>query len=106
MDSDQVSGRWVHAQEEDTEDEMVFRPAGTDLPPARGRLAFELRADGTFAETGLGATDVPEEATGSWALEDGLITLSEGATQGVPREMEVVSADADRLVVRIRREVG
>jgi hypothetical protein len=101
--SDQVSGRWVHAQEEDTEDEMVFRLAGTDLPPSRGRIAFELRADGTFAETGLGATDVPEEATGRWALEGDLITLSEGATQGVPREMKVVTADKERLVISKRR---
>ena len=99
MKSEQVSGRWVHAHEEDTENEMVFRPEGTDLPPARGRMAFELRADGTFAETGLGATDVPEEGTGSWALEGDLITLSQGATQGVPREMEVVTANEDRLVV-------
>jgi hypothetical protein len=103
VENDQVSGRWVHVQEEDTEDEIVFRPAGTDLPPARGRMAFELRADGTFAETGLGAADVPEEATGSWALEDDLITLSEGATQGVPRQMQVVTADEERLVVRRNR---
>lgn len=95
-----MSGRWVHAHEEDTEDELVFRPAGTDLPPSRGRMAFELRADGTFAEVGLGATDVPEEATGSWVVEGDMITLSEGASQGVPREMEVVAADEDRLVVR------
>jgi len=101
--SDQVSGRWVHVHEEDTGDEMVFRPVGTELPPARGRLAFELRADGTFAETGLGAADVPEEATGSWAVDGDTITLSEGATQGVPREMEVVSADEERLVVRPAR---
>ncbi len=98
-----MSGRWVHAQEEDTEDAMVFRPAGTDLPPSRGRIAFELRADGTFAETGLGATDVPEEATGSWTLEDDTITLSKGASQGVPREMRVVTADKERLVVRKAR---
>ena len=98
-----MSGRWVHAQEEDTEDAMVFRPAGTDLPPSRGRIAFELRADGTFAETGLGATDVPEEATGSWTLEGDTITLSKGASQGVPREMRVVTADKERLVVRKAR---
>jgi hypothetical protein len=100
-----VSGRWVRAQEEDTEDEMVFRPAGTDLPPARGRMTLELRADGTFAEAGLGVTDVPDEATGSWALEGDTITLSEGAAQGVPREMEVVTADEERLVIR-RRHTG
>ena len=105
-EKDQVVGRWVHAQEEDTEDEMVFRPADTELPPARGRMGFELREDGSFAEAGLGARDVPEEASGSWTLEGDTITLSEGATQGVPREMEVVSAGPDRLVVRVRREVG
>ena len=98
-----MSGCWVHAHEEDTGDEMVFRPAGTDLPPARGRMAFELREDGTFAETGLGATDAPEEATGRWTLEGDTITLSEGATQGVPREMQVLTADEERLVI-VRRD--
>ena len=97
-------GRWVHAHEEDTEDEMVFRPADADLPPARGRMGFELRADGTFVEAGLGARDVPEEATGTWALEGDMITLSEGAAQGVPREMEVVTADEERLVIRKPRD--
>ena len=106
MERDQVSGRWVHVQEEDTEDEMVFRPAGTDLPPSRGRMAFELHADGTFAETGLGSADVPEEATGSWTLAGDTITLSEGAAQGVPRELEVVTADKERLVIRKRRDGG
>ena len=100
MRADEVSGRWAHAHEEDTEDEMVFRPADAELPPSRGRLAFELRADGSFAETGLGPVDVPEEATGSWTLEGATIRLSDGAAQGVPREMEVLRTDAGRLVVR------
>ena len=100
MKSDQVSGSWVHVQEEDTEDEMVFRPAGTDLPPSRGRMALDLRPDGTYAESGLGPTDVPEEATGTWTLEGETITLNEGATQGVPRQMHVVSADEERLVLK------
>ena len=95
-----LAGRWAHAHEEDTEDEMVFRPADAELPPSRGRVAFELRADGSFAETGLGPADVPEEATGSWTLEGATIRLSDGAAQGVPREMEVVRADTERLVVR------
>ncbi len=33
-----------------------------------------------------------------------MVTLSKGATQGVPREMEVVTADEERLVVRKRRD--
>ena len=100
MRADEVSGRWAHAHEEDTEDEMVFRPADAELPPSRGRLAFELRADGSFAETGLGPADVPEEATGSWTLEGATIRLSDGAAQGVPREMVVLRTDDERLVVR------
>ncbi len=99
-----MSGRWVHAQEEDTGDEMVFRPAGAELPPARGRMVFDLRADGTYAEIGLGATDIPEEATGTWVVEGDTITLTEGARQGVPREMEVLTADEDRLVIQKRRD--
>jgi hypothetical protein len=100
VEPERVCGHWVHVHEEDTEDEMVFRPAGYDLPPARGRMAFELREDGTYAEAGLGPADVPEEAAGRWTLEDDTITLSEGAAQGVPRQLDVVSVDDDRLVVR------
>ena len=103
---DRVAGSWVHVHEEDTGDEMVFRPADSALPPARGRMGLDLREDGTFAEAGLGARDIPEEAVGSWVLEGQTIRLSEGATQGVPREMGVVSAEKDKLVVRVRRDVG
>ncbi|MBD3926337.1 lipocalin family protein [Nocardioides cavernae] len=68
-------------------------------------MTLDLRPDGTFAEAGLGATDVPEEATGIWTLEGDTITLSEGAAQGVPRHMQVVSADDDRLILK-RRDDG
>ena len=102
---ERVVGSWVHVHEEDSGDEMVFRPADSALPPARGRMGLELREDGTFAEAGLGARDIPEEAVGSWVLEGQTITLSEGATQGVPRELEIVSAEKGRLVVRVRRDV-
>ena len=61
--------RWVHAHEEDTGRQMVFRPAEVELPPSRGRAAFELRPDGTFAESGIGPTDRPEPASGTWELE-------------------------------------
>lgn len=97
--------RWVHAHEEDTEEEMVFRPAEHPLPPSRGRMAFELRPDGTFREEGLGAADVPEHATGSWELEDEeRIVLGGGATGGVPRIMPISSCSSERLVI-LKREL-
>ena len=92
--------RWVHAHEEDTDHEMVFRPAEVELPPSRGRVAFELRPDGTFVESGIGPTDRSEPASGRWQLEDGeKIVLGKGATGGVPRVMRIAAVDQDRLVV-------
>lgn len=94
-------GRWVHAHEEDSDEVMVFRPAQHDLPPSRGRMAFELRPEGTFAESGLGPADVPEQATGTWELEnEDRIVLSEGAGGGVPRMMEIASLDEERLAIK------
>jgi hypothetical protein len=92
--------RWVHAHEEDSDKTMVFRPAEHELPPSRGRMALELRPDGTFAESGLGPADAPEQATGTWELDGDTIALSAGAAAGVPRTMEVASCDEERLVVR------
>ena len=79
---------------------MVFRPAEVELPPSRGRAAFELKPDGTFAESGIGPTDRSEAASGTWQLEDGeKIILGEGASGGVPRVMRIVAVDENRLVV-------
>ena len=103
---DQVVGRWVHVHEEDTEDEMVFRPADTELPPARGRMGFELREDGTFAEAGLGATRCSRRGHRQLGARGGHDHAERGCDAGCAREMEVVSADEERLVVRKARELG
>jgi hypothetical protein len=92
--------RWVHAHEEDTDEEMVFRPADTPLPPSRGRVRFEFKADGTFLEAAPGPTDAPEQRAGSWKLEDGKLVLeSDQAPEGM-RVLEIASVDKDRLVVK------
>ena len=41
-----VHDRWLHAREEDSPDELVFRPEGYPLPLARGREEIELGEDG------------------------------------------------------------
>jgi hypothetical protein len=90
-------GEWVHSHEEDVSDRKVFRRSGYSFPPARGRDAVELRADGTALVRGPGPTDMPEEETGRWALERETIHLYAG---GEARAMEVVSCDDERLEVR------
>lgn len=93
-------GRWRHAHEEDTKDEMVFRPASADLPPSRGRRGLELNPDGSYAEIRPGADDRPAASSGRWAVEadDWLVVEMEGGASR--RAMRIVAADGDAIVVR------
>ena len=94
-----LQGRWVHSHEEDTADEMVFRPAGHDFPPSRGRTSFELHPDGTYSERSPGPVDLPEESSGSWSLESDRLIL--GADADRPgHAWEITGADGDRLTVK------
>jgi hypothetical protein len=94
-----VVGNWVHAHEEDTDEEMVFRPASHPLPPSRGRISFELRPDGTYLERSPGPVDAPVESSAEWALDgDRLVLGGEGDRPG--HAWIVAEAGADRLVVR------
>lgn len=97
----QALGRgWVHSHEEDTENEMVFRPAEREFPPSRGRMRFELLPDGTFVESAPGPADAPEKRAGTWQMAGSKLTLdSEQAPEG-RRVLEIVSAEDDRLVVK------
>lgn len=90
-------GEWVHSHEEDEPGSKVFRRSGHPFPPARGRDAIELKADGTAVVGGPGAADVPEEETGKWELENETILLDAG---GKVRVLEVVACGAERLEVR------
>jgi hypothetical protein len=100
LDREAVQKSWVHAHEEDTDSELVFRPASLALPPSRGRSALDLRADGTYLESSPGPTDRPEEAAGTWVLEDDRLTLR--AQNGSTRVLRIASAKPDRLAVRRR----
>jgi hypothetical protein len=99
LDASSLERRWVHSHEEDTQRELVFRPASYSFPPSRGRSAFELRADGSYAESAPGPTDRPEESEGgTWSLEGDVLELR--APDGSLRTLKVETAEPDRLVVR------
>jgi hypothetical protein len=91
---------WVHAHEEDSETEIVYRPAGWALPPSRGRSGFDLHADGRLVSIHPGPTDRPEEAPGRWRLEKGRLVLEETPAGGATRSFRIVSATRNRLVLR------
>ena len=101
LNREMLHQQWMHSREEDTDTEMVFRPASYDFPPARGRTGFELRPDGTLVEIGIGPTDRRQETEGTWQLEgDDQIALHRGGQSGAERTLRVVSVDKDRLIVR------
>lgn len=98
IDRSALERAWVHSHEEDTADEQVFRPADFAFPPSRGRRGFDLRPDGSYAESAPGPTDRPEEASGTWELDDDTLVLSPSDAAGSER-LRVTTVDAERLVV-------
>jgi|SRR5215203_313433 len=90
--------RWVHSHEEDTDEEMVFRPAAFEFPPSRGRRSFELKSDGALLEGRIGPTDRPLETQGNWELQNDRLVLHRGPSE-TPRVMRIASVEDDRLTV-------
>lgn len=91
---------WVHSREEDTDTEMVFRPASYDFPPARGRKSFALQSGGKLVEGGIAPTDARTETEGTWKVEGNHLVFHTKSASEPSRVMEIISVDKDRLVVR------
>ena len=90
---------WVHSREEDTDTEMVFRPANFQFPPSRGRVAFEFRSDDHYVESQIGPTDAPIQQHGEWKLlNDGSIVLNPTTKQ--ERVLEISSVGKEKLVIK------
>jgi hypothetical protein len=91
---------WMHSHEEDTETEMVFRPASYAFPLSRGRRSFELRPDGTLVEHGIAPTDRRHSTQGKWELRDRDELVFKGPGAEANTVMHIISANKDRLVVK------
>ena len=100
INQDVLYQHWVHSHEEDTNTEMVFRPATYNFPRSRGRRSFELKTDGILVEGGIAPDDRRQETQGTWQLQDSdkLVLYTQSASQP-SRVIHIVSVDKDRLVV-------
>ncbi len=97
--------RWLHAHEEDTGEQMVFRPAEAELPPSRGRRALELHEDGSAIASEPGPVDRPEVTEADWRVTDDdklVIRDSAGKELWAGR---ILAAEPDRLVLD-KRSMG
>ncbi len=92
---------WVHSHEEDTDTEMVFRPATYNFPRSRGRRSFELEPDGTLVEGGIAPDDRRQETQGTWELKDGdQLAFYPKSAPEPSRIMRIASVDKDQLVIK------
>jgi hypothetical protein len=99
IDPKKLQGRWVHSHEEDTPEVSVYRAAGFQFPPSRGRHAFELRADGTATESPIAAADGNNSLDGRWQLRpDGTLALT-GANGKQLRELHIKELVGNRLSI-------
>ena len=101
LDKDALHQTWMHSREEDTDAEMVFRPADYAFPRARGRTGFELKNSGTLVEIGIAPTDAQQQTEGTWSLkDDNKLAFYSGSGSEPSRVLQVISADKDRLVFK------
>jgi hypothetical protein len=93
-----IAGSWVHSHEEDDKGVQVFRPAGYDFPPSRGREGFTLRPDGT-AVAGLPGPDDRGISTGhgTWQLQGDVLHVR---CPGWTATYQVAAASSQRLDLR------
>jgi hypothetical protein len=101
VNQDALHQHWVHSHEEDTNTEIVFRPATYNFPRSRGRRSFELKPDGSLVEGGIAPDDRRQETQGTWELQDNdKLVLYTQSTSQPSRVMQIASVDKDRLVVK------
>ena len=97
---DELFRRWLHSHEEDEGDVRVYRPAGYDLPPARGRRGLEFRPGGDLLVIGPGPADKPQAAAGHWEPAGERRARVSLPSAAEPQELEIVSLEPDRLALR------
>ncbi len=102
------TNNWVHSYEEDTENQVVFRPSTFNFPLRRGgRDGIDIKEDKTFIQRGdfpaglanLGADDrYSNYLEGTWNLEGTeILTLENNAGAGALK-LKVALIENNKLV--------
>ena len=99
IDERLLLGTWIHAHEEDTPGQAVFRGPTFPCRRARGRKGYQFLPGGKVIRMQSGAVDRAVSAEGTSASEPtGRVIVK---LPGQPdKQLDVISVDADRLVVK------
>ncbi len=99
--SPELFRRWYRSFEEDTGDQVVYRPADFPFPPSRApRSSLEFRPGGAFVEYAAGPADRAVPSRGSWERAEG---DSVRVRSGVDSRVLHIVANDDQ-VLKIRKQ--
>ena len=102
-------GSWLHSWEEDTPEEIVFRPADYAFGPSRGRDGYEFQTGGILVYHGFGPADEPLTSTGEWGWHSGdeiHLVVNDPQVAYIDETLRIVSCEADALLVQRLEETG
>jgi hypothetical protein len=98
VSAEDMAGRWLRAPEFDTpEGRAYMRDRGARSRP---RQSMELRKDGDFIETKIGASDRPSSGRARWTLSGDTLCIYDSTSETPSRTLEIVATTSDRLIVR------
>ena len=101
IDRRALAQKWVHSHEEDTANEMVFRPASYAFPRSRGRKSFQLAPGGKLVTSDIGPDDRSVRGQGRWQLEASDKLALERAGPGARKSvMQILEVEPDKLVIK------
>lgn len=100
IDTNLLCQTWIHAREEDTLTEQVYRPVGFPLPPSRGRSGLQFKQDGTFKRIGIGATDIASVRAGAWQIDDANADRVRVEVSDQSQVLEIQDLKRDRMTVK------
>lgn len=96
---DSLIGEWVHSKEEDTDDEIVYRPPSYDFPLTRAaRDTYQFSPDGRVIKGKPSGSDGINEIDGSWNLESNEIFIYKD--EKLVTKETVASIAKDKLVIK------
>jgi len=94
--------QWLHAFEEDAAGDEVYRPAESEVPPARRpRERLTLDADGSARVSVGGPDDRSRALAATWSADGADIVVRVTRTLTARSTYRIVSVEHDRLVVRV-----
>ncbi len=93
-----VCGHWMHSFEEDSIDQIVYRPRSFDFPRSRGRRSFDLQPDGKIFDVSPGKADLPDTITGNWELEREQLVFHH--SDGTDECLMIKEITPEKLVIR------